>query len=316
MSEGPGAAQRETWLAPAKINLWLSILGRRDDGYHEVDTGLQAIDLADTVVLESGSEGETIECRIEGEWAAGVPADDDNLIARAARLLAARTGHTLRLRIGLSKAIPPGAGLGGGSSDAAAVLLALARRFAVPDPEHTLNALAAEIGADVPFFLSGGTQRARGVGADLAPLAPPEERWGVLIHPGVAVSTAWAYRAWDEAPEARAAESLGQPGAAPDDWRARGNAFESLVFHRHPEARRGAEILRAGPATIVRLSGSGSATFALYADELARDRDLERVRREAISIPRSRVWPFVTIDHGVRPRDDHDGDSPAKGGIF
>jgi 4-diphosphocytidyl-2-C-methyl-D-erythritol kinase len=310
-----GGPPNEVWRAPAKINLWLAITGRRHDGYHEVDTGLQAIDLADVVTLAPGPDDGVVECRVEGEWASGIPGDEENLAVRAARTLASRTGHALRLRIGLAKGIPPGAGLGGGSSDAAAVLLALARRFAVPDPQHTLHALAAEIGADVAFFLEGGTQRARGIGEDLAPMDPPEERWGILVHPGVAVSTAWAYAAWDEAAGGVADEARDRIGPPADDWRERGNVFEPLVAARHPEVGRAAGILRAGPATVSRLSGSGGAVYALYADEEARDRDLDRVRKAVGSIPRARVWRFATIDHGVQPWTETEGD-PAGSGIF
>lgn len=296
-------SEREAWLAPAKINLWLRVLGRRHDGYHDIDTGIQAIDLADTLTLEGATEGAALECRVEGEWAVGVPAGNENLAARAARLLAERTGHALRLRLTVSKAVPSGAGLGGGSSDAAAALVALARRFAVPDPGRTLHALAVELGADVAFFLAGGTQRARGIGDDLEPLATPAERWGILIYPGIAVSTAWAYRAWDEA---RITTPGGAPASAgrgglPAGWRERGNDFEPLVFVRHPEARRAAAILRTGPAAVTRLSGSGSAVFALYADPATRDRELERVRIEVQRIAGARVLPFAFVDHGVRP---------------
>jgi len=308
-----GAPPTELWRAPAKINLWLTITGRRPDGYHEVDTGLQAIDLADLVTLAPAPDGGGVECRVEGEFAAGIPGGEENLAVRAARALASRTGHELRLRIGLAKAIPPGAGLGGGSSDAAAVLLALARRFAVPDPRHTLHALAAEIGADVAFFLEGGTQRARGVGEDLAPMDPPEERWGILVHPGVAVSTAWAYAAWDQATGGIASVAAGGIADAPpaEDWRERGNAFEPLVFGRHPEAAQAAAVLRAGPATVSRLSGSGGAVYALYRDEESRDSDLDRVGREIASIRGARAWRFDTIDHGVRPWNDAGGDPSA-----
>jgi 4-diphosphocytidyl-2-C-methyl-D-erythritol kinase len=197
--------------------------------------------------------------------------------------------------IAIDKRIPAGAGLGGASSDAAAVLLALGRRFAVPDPEHTLIDLAAELGADVPFFLAGGTRRARGIGDRLTPAEIPAERWGILVWPGVAVSTGQAYGWLDAAspPEERSLPPLGGAG--------RGNDFEPVVAARCPEAGRGLEILAAGPARIVRMSGSGSASFALYATESDRDGDLERVGEALAGLPGARHWSFGLVAHGVRP---------------
>ncbi|HUP01355.1 MAG TPA: 4-(cytidine 5'-diphospho)-2-C-methyl-D-erythritol kinase [Gemmatimonadota bacterium] len=293
---------RETWLAPAKINLWLRITGRRPDGYHTLDTCYQAIDLYDTVTLEplGPDAGEPpVACAVQGEMASGVPADEGNLAVRAARLLAAHTGHELNLSLTITKAIPAGAGLGGGSSDAAAVLLALARRFAVPDPEHTLRELALELGADVPFFLEGGTQIAGGVGERLSAVPPPPERWGILAYPGVSVSSAWAYRAFDEFPA-----NLVERERSPDDCRERGNDLESIIFDRHSEMRRAHAILASGQAIVVRMSGSGSAIFALYASAAPRDNDLPRVRERLRDLPDAWVWPFACIDHGVRPLPD------------
>ena len=292
---GLAAAQREVWVAPAKVNLWLAVGGRRDDGMHELDTGFQAIDLADRIEIARAPAGVQVVCTVHGECAAGVPDGEENLAARAALLIAARTGHDLRVSIAIDKRIPAGAGLGGSSSDAAAVLLALGRRFAVPDPEHTLGDLAAELGADVPFFLEGGTQRARGIGDRLMPAEPPAERWGILVWPGAGVSTRQAYD-WldaDSPPEGRSLPPLGGAG--------RGNDFEPVVAARCPEAGRGFEVLAAGPARIVRMSGSGSASFALYASESDRDGDLERVGAALVGLSGARFWPFGLVAHGARP---------------
>ena len=285
---------RETWLAPAKINLWLAVGGLRPDGMHEVDTCYQAIDLADRIEIARSPRGVEVTCTVRGENSAGVPQGEANLAARAALLLAARTGHDLRISIAIEKRIPAGAGLGGASSDAAAVLLALGRRFAVPDPEHTLGDLAAELGADVPFFLEGGTRRACGIGDELAPAEPPAERWGILAWPGVGVNTGQAYD-WLDATVGRA----GSRSLPPYGGGGRGNDFESVVPARVPEAGRALEILAAGPARSVRMSGSGSASFALYPSEAERERDLPRVRASMAEIPGARVWPFACVRHGV-----------------
>lgn len=287
-------AERETWLAPAKINLWLAIGARRPDGMHEVDTGYQAIDLADRIEISRAPRGVEVSCAVRGPLAADVPEGEANLAARAALLLAARTGHDLRVSIAIEKRIPAGAGLGGASSDAAAVLLALGRRFAVPDPEHTLAELAAELGSDVPFFLAGGTQRARGVGDQLAPSQQPAERWGVLAWPGTSLATREAY-AW----LADAREPGGDYALPPFAGAGRGNDFEPIVTVRCPEAGRALEVLASGPARSVRLSGSGSASFALYANEADRDHELVRVRSALVGLPGARVWRFECIDHGA-----------------
>ena len=295
MAEGVDVAEgREVWTAPAKINLWLAVGSRRADGMHEIDTGFQAIDLADRIEIERAPEGVDVECVVRGELAAGVPEGEANLAARAARLLAGRTGHDLRVSIAIEKRIPAGAGLGGASSDAAAVLLALGRRFAVPDPEHTLRDLAAEVGADVPFFLTGGTQRARGIGDELAPAVFPAERWGILAWPGVRVPTTEAYEWLDQE------RGPGDHPLPPFGGGGRGNDFEPVVAANCPPAGRAFEALAQGMGRTVRMSGSGSASFALYATESYRDGDLARVRAGMAGIPGSRVWAFECVSHGVR----------------
>ena len=287
---------REVWSAPAKVNLWLAVGPRRPDGLHQVDTCYQAIDLADRVAIARAPAGTELACEVTGDFAAGVPVGEQNLAARAARLLAERTGHELRVSIEIEKRVPPGAGLGGASSDAAAVLLALARRFAVPDPEHTLVDMAAELGADVPVFLQGGTRRAGGIGDELERTAAPAERWGILLWPGVGVPTGEAY-GWLDADRGDDAD---QP-LPPSLGGGRGNDFEAAVGMRVPAAARGIEILAAGPARAARMSGSGSASFALYASERDRDGDLPRVRDAMARLPGGRFWAFECVDHGVRP---------------
>ncbi len=283
---------REVWRAPAKINLWLEILGRRPDGYHDIDTCYQAIDLADTVVLEP-SDRPGVTCRVQGPFAKGVPEGAENLAAWAALLLAERTGHEPRVAITIVKEIPAGAGLGGGSSDAAAVLVALARRFAVPDPGDTLVELAAELGADVPFFLGGGTQRGTGIGDRLEPVPMPEERWGILVWPGVRIETRWAYEEYDR---------LGNgPNVNRPRPRARGNDFQDLVFARWPAVARAIVGLREAGAGDPRLTGTGSAVYALFRDPAARDTALDSARKSLL-VEAERSWPFKLIEVGVDAR--------------
>lgn len=297
-----GVKAEELWLAPAKINLWLDILGRRDDGYHLLDTAFQTIDLADVLTLEP-SDRPGVTCRVTGEAAKEVPDGGENLAARAATLLAERTGHDLRVAITIEKRIPAGAGLGGGSSDAAAVLTALARRFAVPDPARTLHDLGSELGADVPFLLVGGTALGRGIGDALTFVDPPSERHGILVLPETPVSTGWAYRSWD--PQADRAAAYGvespRPAGASDvrGWAERENDLERLVVARYGEVMVALAALRHGPAVASRMTGSGSAVFGLYASREERDGDLPRVE-EALEGVRARAVAFETVPHGVR----------------
>lgn len=165
-------------VAPAKINLGLEILGRRPDGYHQIITILQAIDLADVLRFEPAEEL-SLTCE-------GLASDDSNLVLRAARLLRAEAGVRRGAAIRLEKAIPIAAGLGGGSSDAAATLRSLNDLWCLGACDDELAALAVRLGADVPFFLRGGTQLASGIGEVLRPLPPPD-LWVVLTITPVAL---------------------------------------------------------------------------------------------------------------------------------
>jgi len=163
--------------APAKLNLFLEVLARRPDGYHELDSILAAIDLRDRVELEKAPG---ISLTIEG---ADLPADETNLAWRAAAALG------LGARIHLVKEIPAGAGLGGGSSDAAAVLLGLHELYGIPVRIPELTRIAAKLGADVPFFLHGGLARCRGIGDRVDPLESPGSRRFLLLLPELPVAT-------------------------------------------------------------------------------------------------------------------------------
>jgi len=176
--------------APAKINLGLEIVARRADGYHDLRTVFQTVDLADDLYVRAAADGH-LRLTVSGPEA--VAGGEDNLVLRAARALAARSGSKRGAELHLHKRIPAGGGLGGGSSDAAAALVALERLWGLdPDPE-LLRTLAVSLGADVPFFLMGGTARGEGRGEVLhrLPLMPA---WGILlVLPEVRVSTADAF---------------------------------------------------------------------------------------------------------------------------
>jgi len=212
--------------APAKLNLELRVLGRRPDGTHQVETLIQAIDLCDRLTIAPAAASSLAITGFE------VPVDDGNLVLRAAAALG------MHAAFGLRKLIPPGAGLGGGSSDAAAVLRAGG------GGRGDLAAVAAALGADVPFFLRGGRALATGRGESLRPL-PPDPAWYALAWPGFEVSTAAVYRAWDEV-GGEGPNHLFRPACAVD-----------------PRLGEFAESLGEG----WRMTGSGSAFFREVASE-------------------------------------------------
>ena len=191
----PAASGRSgdgAWPAPAKLNLFLHILGRRADGYHELQTCFQFVDLCDDIHLNVRADGEIRRAR----GAKGVPADAD-LCVRAARALKAATGCPLGADIDIIKRIPMGGGLGGGSSDAATCLVALNRLWGLDRPIEELMTLGLNLGADVPVFIQGRAAWGEGVGEKLtplrAPLAPHEDNY-LIINPNVFVSTADVFR--------------------------------------------------------------------------------------------------------------------------
>jgi 4-diphosphocytidyl-2-C-methyl-D-erythritol kinase len=171
--------------APAKLNLFLEVLGRRDDGYHELDSVFAEIDLRDYLRIEPA---DTISLTVAGPAAANVPADETNLCWKAAAALG------VGAEIALTKHIPAGSGLGGGSSDAAAVLLALDGLHGLGLPDERLFELARGLGADVPFFLVGGLARCRGIGDEIEPLSAPGRRYLVVV-PELHMSTAEVFAA-------------------------------------------------------------------------------------------------------------------------
>jgi 4-diphosphocytidyl-2-C-methyl-D-erythritol kinase len=257
----------------AKLNLFLRVLAREEDGYHSLETLFCLLDLADRlVVVRREQPGATIE--VTG---ADVGPPRDNLALRAAQLVLEATGHRFGVHLELTKHIPVRAGLGGGSSDAAAALLAVNRLAGDAVPRHELLQFAARLGSDVPFLLSGAALALGwGRGERLMRLAPLPEAPVLLLAPPVQVSTAEAYRWVDHA-----RHGLGRRGAVAleagalaswgDIGRMAGNDFESPVFARHPEVRQAFEALVATRPTVCRMTGSGSTLFAIYRSD--RDRD-------------------------------------------
>ena len=236
------------WPAPAKLNLFLHVMGRRADGYHDLQTLFQLIDLADDIDIELRPDG-VIERRAGPPQ---VPAEAD-LVVRAARALQAATGSLLGATLSVTKRIPMGGGLGGGSSDAATALVALNRMWDCGLSEDDLAAIGVKLGADVPVFVRGRSAWAEGRGERLTPLELPE-RCFVLVHPKVHVPTAVVF----QAPElTRNSPPITMGGFLESGGR---NDFEPVVRGRYPEVARALDWL--GQFAPARLTGTGSCIFA------------------------------------------------------
>ncbi|HEY4341721.1 MAG TPA: 4-(cytidine 5'-diphospho)-2-C-methyl-D-erythritol kinase [Steroidobacteraceae bacterium] len=239
---------RTLWPAPAKLNLFLHITGRRSDGYHDLQTVFQLIDLADDIHIRIRPD--TLIERQAG--AEGVPAEAD-LVVRAARALQAATGVRLGADLSVTKRIPMGGGLGGGSSDAATVLVALNQLWKCGMNDDDLAAIGVKLGADVPVFVRGHSAWAEGRGERLTPVDLPES-WFALVHPQVHVPTAALF----QAPElTRNSPPITMGGFLQSGGR---NDFEPVVRGRYPEVARALDWL--GHFAPARLTGTGSCIFA------------------------------------------------------
>ena len=259
--------------AHAKLNLLLRVLAREDDGYHGIETLFCRLALADELVAER-RDGTGVTIEVEG---ADVGPAEDNLAVRAAHLVLAAVRTPLAVHLRLTKRIPVGAGLGGGSSDAAAALEAVNALAGNAVPRHELFQFAARLGADVAFCFSGAPLALGwGHGERLLALPPLPTAPVLLLAPPVPVRTADAYGWVDQA-----RHGLGRRGALALDlaglsgWgnigRMAGNDFESPVFHRHPEVRRAFEALVETGPLVCRMTGSGSTVFAVYRSPADRD---------------------------------------------
>lgn len=261
--------------APAKVNLGLRIVGRRPDGYHELESLFAPLDLADGIALhvESASAA-SASLQLAGEEV-GAPPGDDNLALRAARLFLERSGVAARVEIGLTKHTPAAAGLGGGSSDAAAVLRGLARAFPDALEPAALEAAALSLGADVPFFLSPGPAWVSGIGERREPVEGLPALALLLANPGAHLATTEVFRAFD-ALGGPASPRRGRPadlaGTMADD-RALGamlvNDLEPLAVRLCPAIARLRDGLQSAGARAVGMSGSGATLFAVFVDRAA-----------------------------------------------
>lgn len=275
--ENSSVVDRIELQAPAKVNLGLEILRRRADGYHDLNTLFATVDLADTVVISRIDSPEVV-FRVEGDSVLASEPAGGNLCVRAAELLLYEAGRTrVGLAINLVKRIPTGAGLGGGSSDAAATLRGVSKLLGLHVGESRLHTIALSLGSDVPFFLRGGVALAGGQGEKLESL-DIDLPWSILlVNPGIHVPTPDAYRLVGREGERTGSDLVGLLRDAisdPELLRTRlRNDFERPIFDRWPQiAELYGRIASTADNLHTGMSGSGSTLFGLYAERGAAER--------------------------------------------
>jgi 4-diphosphocytidyl-2-C-methyl-D-erythritol kinase len=277
----------------AKVNRSLRVLGEREDGYHELDTVFQTIDLSDTLEVEPGDG--TVEIEIEG-GDPSVPADERNLVARAATLLAGRFGVTASARVHLRKKIPAGAGLGGGSSDAAVALNLFARLWELRLSREAAFGIALELGSDVPFFLLGGSARATGRGEKLTSLPDGPGLEILLVIPPFSLSTSRVYeqmrrRGGADSPSERRHKESSEGGFFGE------NDLAPAVLEVEPKLQRYWDIL-AEHFRDCAISGSGSCLAALVdggGRETRGETTAKRVAELHRALPEARILLQRTV---------------------
>jgi 4-diphosphocytidyl-2-C-methyl-D-erythritol kinase len=290
-----------TTRAHAKVNLDLRVLGTRPDGYHELRTVFQAIELHDTLTLVERPGPFAVKCRM-----AGVPLDETNLVWCAAAGLwkaLGRAGEPRDAVVTIDKNIPMQAGLGGGSADAAAALVGLARLWGGV-PVTLLREVGSGIGADVAFFLSGGTALGLGLGEEIYPLVDLPPHWIVIVRPPFGVSTAEAY-AWYDDDRTAGLKETRELQILPVPWPTRAaqmiNDLEPPVLRRHPEITPLKASLREAGAVASAMSGSGSAVFGLFRSRAAAARCIRPLSKGGNQAMLTRTLTRAEYERRARP---------------
>ena len=280
----------------AKINWVLRVLGRRADGFHEISTIFQTITLNDNLSFRA-REDEQLHLTCDSPE---IPLDESNLILRAASALREQYGIRRGASIHLEKNIPVEAGLGGGSSNAAMAMLGLARLWQIEVSKHELEGIGLRLGADVPFFLTGGTALGTGLGTEVEPLGDAAFRHLLIIKPEAKVSTAEAYKSLNARAltkvESATILSISRADEQNRDSHpdALHNDFEPVVLRMKPEIERAKRALVESGASGALLAGSGSSVFGVFDNQEAQERAFESLRVEKAW----RTFPCVTLARG------------------
>jgi 4-diphosphocytidyl-2-C-methyl-D-erythritol kinase len=271
--------------SPCKVNLLLNILGKRADGFHEIETVMLPVNVSDELIFERGGNGIQLSCSNPA-----LPTDSKNLVHRAAELFLTAAKISDGVKIHLQKNLPLAGGIGGGSANAAVTLIALNELFASPLSRERLHELAASLGSDIPFFLQSKPALATGRGEKIQPLEDFPALRGkaiLLIHPGFGIATPWAYQNLARFPEAlngrkgRAAEVISklQSGDLSADAGFY-NSLEAPTLEKFHVLELFQEFLRANGALATLMSGSGSTTFAICENVLSAEALLEKFRAQ------------------------------------
>ena len=253
--------------APAKVNLFLEILGKRDDGFHEIETIMQEIDLADSLQFEETQEGVTLECNDKN-----IPANQDNLVCKAANLILEECGIKKGVLINLEKNIPVGAGLGGGSSDAATTLKALNSLWKIGLNNEELMEFAAKLGSDIPFFINGKTALCRGRGELITPVEVRNRMDYIILFPRVHISTETIYKNLKiDLTKKRKDVSFFLDALKYSEVASISkllfNRLEEIIFATYPDLLQVKSTLESFDFCGLSISGSGSAFFGLCNDK-------------------------------------------------
>ena len=268
--------QKTTLTSPAKVNLSLTVLGKRPDGFHDIHSIMQPLTLSDEIDLVlTGGDAVTVTCAHPG-----VPTDERNLAHRAATLFQRETGRRCGVAIAIHKRIPVAAGLGGGSSNAATVLMGLDRLLGTACGEERLREMGARLGSDVPFFILRSSAIARGRGEVLEKITLPPY-WYILYNPPFAVSAAWAYENLNltksssdiKIPNSEEVRGIGERMG--DFLR---NDLEKAVLEAHPELKEIKDLLHGAGAGGELMSGSGPTLFGLFFDEKSARSAFEKLK--------------------------------------
>lgn len=263
MRKGENNVKKLQLKAPAKVNYRLDVLGKRPDGYHDLRMLMQRVDLNDDIEIAlSETPGVRVTC-----GGGGVPDGPGNIAWRAADALLQLSGKEVGIDITIAKHIPVGAGLGGGSSDAASVLMGVNELLELGLSDETLMEIGVKLGADVPFFIFKRPALAEGIGNLLTALEQVPEVWVVLVNPGIHVSTGWVYQNLRLTNKTEPAKVSSSYGSLDEICAVLSNDLEPVTIGRYPKVGELKELLSAAGARGVLMSGSGSTVFGLFADE-------------------------------------------------
>ena len=270
--------------APAKVNYRLDVLGKRSDGYHDLRMIMQRVDLCDEIEISlSERTGVRVTC-----GRAGVPDGPGNIAWRAADALVKLSGREVGIDISITKKIPVAAGLGGGSSDAATVLMGVNELLDLGLAQERLMEIGVKLGADVPFFIFQKPALAEGIGDRLTALDQVPELWVVLVNPGIHCSTAWVYQNLQLTTKRDVAIVSRSYGSLDEVCTVLSNDLEPVTFSRFPTVRDLKEELVAAGARGALMSGSGSTVFGLFAEERA-------AQQAADEIAKAHGWFSVAV---------------------